>query len=144
MSFIDKKYTWKGYGNGIGDWETQCRLRIYEKPDLHIILFSEWQKEDCLNFSDSVEHISTLIIRNYDLPPNKTHFFESFAYQGYRFTATFSEIVFDLIDKEELHPTLWDIPGRRYGDCRCLLSNPQWLDSSKEEFESLVGEGVND
>ena len=56
--------------------------------------------------------------------------------------AYFAEFLFEVEDRYFLHPTLWNIPGKKYGDARWMFSNYQLVDLTKEELETLVGEKI--
>ena len=140
MLLVDQKYSWIGYGNGIGNWFSSCRLRIYEQGKHKIVLYSNKESPLDKALSNGIEHLSTLITRDFVLEPSVTRFFD--APQYYKELFSLYEITFDIEDRTLIHPALWNIPGKKYGECKWILSDPIWITIPLAEFENLIDKKI--
>ncbi len=125
----DKEYHWKGFGNGNGDWDSFCRLLIFDSDESTFVVVSDLGMDTGTSITNSAEHIATLVVRDYKLDPSKLTWIE--CYPG-------SDIELSLVS------FTWQVQllglGRRYVGCQHIASSPVWrhLDSFDEASPGLA------
>lgn len=80
---VDQIYYWKGFGDGLGQWESYCRLRIWQPhPEQTIVMLSDEGLDSGTSITNCVEYIAPKIAAEFELDPQTTDWIEH--YPGYR------------------------------------------------------------
>lgn len=69
-SLIDETYTWTGFGNGLGKWDSRCRIRIFRPhPEQIIVIASDLGEDSGTSITNCAEGLATLVVRDFSLDP---------------------------------------------------------------------------
>ncbi len=67
---IDQEYVWHGFANGMGSWESSCRLRIFHPhPEQIVVVLSDDPKSEGTLIANCAEHLLPKIAREFGLDP---------------------------------------------------------------------------
>lgn len=119
MKVIDEIFKWKGFGNGFGQWDSWCRIRVYQQPELTIAIATDCGTDSGTSITNCVEFLVPLVAQKYGLNLYQTIWIEHYPDSSV-FGESFSEV---LLHRE----------GER-------LINPVWKHRVKAEIEILIGE----
>lgn len=65
---VDRKYIWRGFANGTGDWESFCRLRIYQPhPEQIVVVLSDDPESEGTSIANCAEYLLPKIAREFGL-----------------------------------------------------------------------------
>ena len=65
---IDQEYHWEGFGDGIGQWLSKCRLRIFRPhPEQAIVLVSDLGRDTGTSITNCAEILATRIVQEHEL-----------------------------------------------------------------------------
>lgn len=70
-SIVDKTYRWTGFGNGLGNWASHCRIRIFRPhPEQIVVIASDLGEDSGTSITNCAEGLATLVVRDFglDLP----------------------------------------------------------------------------
>ncbi|MCT7957264.1 hypothetical protein [Laspinema palackyanum] len=122
MKRIDEIFKWQGFGNGFGDWESWCRLQIYEKDQTIIAIATDCGSAAGTSITNCVEFLVPLVAKSYNLDLYRTIWIEHYPSDS-SLGESFSEVLL-----------------QREGD---QLAEPDWKPRSKQEIEQLIGESLS-
>lgn len=120
-SLVDENYTWKGFGNGVGKWDSCCRIRIFHPhPEQQVAIASDLGQDTATSITNCADSLATLIVRDFTLDPILLLWIEHYPYLRQEDPlAEFSRVQFD-----------WN--GR-------VASYSRWAHISLQEAEALCG-----
>lgn len=120
-SLIDQNYTWKGFGNGFGKWDSCCRIRIFHPhPEQVVVLASDLGIDAGTSITNCADGLATLVVGDFDLDPVLVLWVEHYPYlRQVDPPAEFSRVQFDWIG--------------------CQATYPRWAPISRQEAEAFCG-----
>ncbi len=69
-SAVEQTYTWKGFGDGFGEWESCCRLQIFEiHPELTVVIASDLGKDSGTSITNCAEQLAANVVKDFHLDP---------------------------------------------------------------------------
>lgn len=142
MKKIDEIMTWKGFGNGFGNWDSKCRIRIFEKKDYDVVIATELHDNAGTDIKNCIENVAMMAISKYDLEMKRFIFIEHYPEirsmpLGFHQKQSFSSLDFQMqVKKNILDPT-----GKTQ---TAMLTSPTWKPLKKAHVESLIEEAWND
>ncbi len=125
---------WQGFGNGFGNWNSSCRVRIYQGEKL-IVLFSDLDLEGSgTSITNCIENICTLTANFFKL--RNPIFIEHYPRHIRKYESPFDKEEFSLV-KCFCHLEGF-APGYHfeYG----LFKSPSWVYISKFDVEAMIGD----
>lgn len=76
---VDERYCWKGFGDGLGQWNSYCRLRIWQPhPEQAIVMLSDEGVDSGTSITNCVEYIAPQIVAAFELDPHITDWIEHY------------------------------------------------------------------
>ena len=118
---IDTVFHWQGFGDGFGEWESKCRLRIYETAQQAVVIATEFPDNPGTSVTNAAKQIATLVVQQYELNSQSLVWIEHYPPEG------------DLEGGFDLVEFTWK--GRH-------SHAPRWRRLSKEDVEQLTGQVV--
>ena len=122
MKRIDEIFKWTGFGNGFGQWDSWCHLKIYEKDQTIVAIATDCGSDAGTSITNCVEFLVPLVAQNYNLDLYRTIWIEHYPSDSF-LGESFSEVLL-----------------QRKKD---QLAEPIWKPRSKEEVEQLIGEPLS-
>lgn len=118
---VDEIYTWTGFGNGFGKWDSRCRIRIFRPhPEQIVVIASDLGEDSGTSITNCADSLATLIVRDFCLDPDLLLWIEHYPRNREKYPqAEFSRV----------HIT-WN--GRKATQVR-------WSPMSQQEAEALCG-----
>jgi hypothetical protein len=103
---VNTKYNWKGFGNGFGNWDSYCQLKLVEFESETIVIMTD--SNTGTSITNSVEFITPLIIHDFNLNPLNTKWIHHYPYlPGERdYPHSFDIIEYDKITIKNKQPQL--------------------------------------
>lgn len=118
---VDQTFTWKGFGNGFGKWDSCCRIRIFQPhPEQQVVVVSDLGSNTGTSVTNCADGLATLVVGDFDLDPVLVLWIEH--YPDLRWvdsSAEFSRVVFD-----------WN---------GCQATYPRWSSLTRQEAEAFCG-----
>lgn len=145
MKKIDDIFTWIGWGNGFGKWDSKCRVRVYEHDERVVCLATELEDNTGTSITNCAEFLCVLVINKYELDMKKVTWIEHYPKRddvkaGFGKKPTieesFSIVGFNVAPGP---PNLLTPKARTV-----MLVDPVWKAMKKNHIESLIGEPVGD
>lgn len=120
-SLVDQDYIWKGFGNGLGNWDSRCRIRIFQPhPEQQVVIASDLGIDASTSITSCADGLATLVVEDFDLDPVLVLWIEHYPYlRQIDPPAEFSRVEFE-----------WN--GRQAAFAR-------WAPISQQEAEALCG-----
>ncbi len=115
---IDTAFSWKGFGNGFGAWESKCRLRIYDTATETVVIATELPDNTGTSITNAAQYIATLVVMHYGLDPHSLVWIEHYPPTD-DFEESFDQVTFP-----------WD--GKRF-------HAPQWRRLQQDDIARLTG-----
>lgn len=130
MRVIHEQFTWQGWGNGQGKWQSWCWLSIYQRQDNSFVVIAtdmgRHEQDTGTSITNCAEHLIRLVMAHYGLHPDSTmwieHYPEYIAKKPYNNLPETWSIVTPVINS-----------AGRYVDAK-------WQHIDKEYVERLIGE----
>ena len=67
---VGEEYSWTGFGNGLGTWESKCGLIIKQPhPAQTIVVVSDLGEDSGTSITNCAAALATLIVRDFKLNP---------------------------------------------------------------------------
>lgn len=123
---------WKGFGNGFGEWESKCLIRIYEHQQKQVVIATELPDNTGTSITNCVENLAAIVIETFGLDFRRMIWIEHYPKPS-------GEDTFDFVSfKVSLTPS--KIAG---GASIAELVSPQWKRLKRAHVESLIGEALD-
>jgi hypothetical protein len=120
-TLIDQTYYWQGHGNGVGLWQSKCRLRIFQPhPESTIVLVSDLGADCGTSITDCADHLASLIVTEFRLDPEALTWIEHLPD---------SESEFSLVEFDWLGT---------------IAISPRWSYLTPERVEALIGQSLRE
>lgn len=102
---IDQEYRWKGFGDGMGQWLSKCRLRILKPhPEQSIVIVSDLGRDTGTSITNCAEILATRIVQEYELDPACLMWVEHYPGDGSFPDEEFALVSFDWNDRRAINP----------------------------------------
>lgn len=76
--FIDRIFTWKGWANGRGNWDSSCRIRIFHDQEYAVIVASDLGRDSGTSITNCCEDLIPLVCQEYALDPSLVTWIENY------------------------------------------------------------------
>jgi hypothetical protein len=139
---VDEIMVWPGFGNGVGRWESKCRMRVFEYDGRQIAVASELEDNEGTSVTNAAEYIATLAIGQYGLDMRRLLWVEHYPARLLHknkfgpddmVPESFDIVYFDTIAKpSRLDPKKVDV----------RFVKPSWKRLKPVEINSLVGQEI--
>lgn len=132
MKKIDEVFSWRGFGNGFGKWESSCRIRAYEAEECFVVIATEIEENMGTPIASCCEFLMPLVLGKLGMPAERCVWIEH--HQRDKFLDkgdVFAVVRF----QRQLH--------KNPLDPKTVLQtfhNPEWKPLRREHVESLIGE----
>jgi hypothetical protein len=114
---IDQTYHWQGFGNGVGTWLSQCRIRVFQPhPEHTVVIASDLGGDNGTSITNCADHLASLVVQEFQLDPAALTWIEHLPDSS----AAFSLVEFDWLGT--------------------IASFPRWSHLHPEQVEALVGQ----
>ena len=128
MKKADITFKWQGLGDGLGKWESKCRIRHYQNEEgQEIVIATELQENTGTSITNACEHLAMMVVEYLNIDITRLVWIEHYPY-----TISFEAVKFTLVTN----------PGTLAGQTVATLLNPSWKRLRKEHVESLIGEAL--
>lgn len=140
----DDTFKWKGFGTTPGrgtqgEWESKCRLRIYQETESEddinprvVVIATELDDNDGTSITNSVENIATLICRQFEIDPVVLVWIEHYPDRNFdRRGEPEDPETFDLVHMELIRD-----PHPRF-------AHPRWSRMKRIEVEELIAQPLD-
>lgn len=120
-SMVDETYTWRGFGNGFGKWDSRCRIRVFRPhPEQIVVIASDLGEDSGTSITNCAEGLANLVVRDFALDPDLLLWIEHYPYYRQEDPkAEFSRVQF-----------AWS---------GCQATKARWSPISRQEAEALCG-----
>ena len=113
----ETEFHWRGWGDGTGNWDSWCALRIRQTSTRDLVLVTDLGLDTGTSITNAAEHVATLVVHQYGLRPTRLVWIEHFP-RSLTGKATWDLVTFD-----------WD--GQRF-------SRPAWRPLTDGERLALL------
>lgn len=120
-TIVNTTYQWHGSNSTLA----HCGLRIFPRTGKKVVILSEMDSNTGISVTNDIEHLATLVLRDYDLHPNFTIWIEHYSPHSYRHTPDDELETYDLIQFN-------------WNDNR--FSAPRWCRLTYDEVNALCGQ----
>jgi hypothetical protein len=67
---IDQIYNWQGFANGVGNWESSCRLRIFQPhPEQVVVVLTDDLDSEGTSITNCVEYLLPKLAKEFNVKP---------------------------------------------------------------------------
>jgi len=78
---VDQVYTWTGFANGFGKWDSRCRIRIFRPhPEQIVVIASDLGEDSGTSITNCAEGLATLVVKDFALDPALVLWIEHYPY----------------------------------------------------------------
>lgn len=143
MKTHDSIFTWQGFGNGFGKWDSKCRIRVYNHDGVDVVVATELHDNAGTSLTNCIENVTMMVMKKLELNHQKLVViqhepdFNSGLFGSKKEMGQFSSVDFQMmVKKNELDPT-----GKSQ---TAILVSPTWKPLKLHHVESIIGEKLND
>lgn len=101
MLMIDQTYCWRGFGNGQGNWDSHCHLRIFRPhPESIVVVVADPGGDSGTSITNCAGELATRIVNEFHLDSELLIWIEQIPTSSIEF----SRVEFDWFNRVASHP----------------------------------------